>query len=101
MFRQLTIPYFRARVTEDQRVKFINIVNSMRAHPDFETKYLDNPDPQNTSIAFEKIPADVMLRRRREEMDLYKLYAQDEAFKTAWIHSLEKMLTTGGIAPAA
>lgn len=86
---------------EEQRVKFINIVNSMRAHPDFETKYLDNPDPQNKSIAFEKILADVMLKRRREEMELYKLFAQDDGFKSAWIHSLEKMLKTGGMSPAA
>ncbi len=86
---------------EEQRVKFINIVNSMRAHRDFMTKYVENPDPQNKSIAFEKILEDVMFKRRREEMELYKLFAQDESFKTAWIHSLEKMLRSDIVKPAA
>ena len=86
---------------EEQRVKFINIVNSMRAHPDFTAKYVENPDPQNKSIAFEKILSDVMLKRRRQEMELYKLFAQDESFKAAWIHSLEKMLRSDIVNPTA
>jgi len=30
---------------EEQRVKFVNIVNSIRAHPDYTAKYEDNTDP--------------------------------------------------------
>ncbi|GAM72591.1 type I restriction-modification system [Vibrio sp. JCM 19236] len=32
---------------EEQKVKFINIVESIKKHPDFEVKYKDNPDPHN------------------------------------------------------
>ncbi len=37
---------------EEQRVKFVNIAQSMRAHPDFKEKYSDNPDAQNRDYAF-------------------------------------------------
>jgi type I restriction enzyme R subunit len=37
---------------EEQRVKFINLAQSMRAHPDFKEKYSDNTDTQNREIAF-------------------------------------------------
>lgn len=85
---------------EEQRVKFLNIVDSVRAHPDFGTKYLENTDPQNRSIAFEAILEDVMLKRRREEMELYKLFARDEGFKAAWISSLERMIKSGLVSPS-
>ncbi|MGF7176735.1 type I restriction endonuclease subunit R [Azospirillum doebereinerae] len=77
---------------EEQRVKFINVVNSIRTHPDFAEKYEANADPYNREIAFEKMLQDVMLKRRKEELELYKLFASDPAFKAAWSHSIEKML---------
>ena len=40
---------------EEQRVKFVNIVNSIRAHPDYTAKYEDNADPYNRGLALEKI----------------------------------------------
>lgn len=77
---------------EEQRVKFINVVNSIRSHPDYRDKYEANSDPFNRSLAFEKILHEVMLKRRKEELELYKLFASDPAFKSAWTQSIATVL---------
>jgi type I restriction enzyme R subunit len=77
---------------EEQRVKFINIINSIRSHPDFAVKYEANKDPHGRGLAFEKMLADVMLQRRKDELELYKLFAADSAFKSAWSQNIEHAL---------
>lgn len=77
---------------EEQRVKFVNIVNSIRAHPDYVSKYEDNADPYNRGLALEKMLQDVMLKRRKDELELYKLFASDPAFKAAWSQNIENIL---------
>lgn len=77
---------------EEQRVKFVNIANSMRIHPDFNEKYSQNPDVQNREIAFKKIFDEVMAKQRRTELDLYRLISKDEAFKVAMQETLKRML---------
>jgi type I restriction enzyme R subunit len=81
---------------DEQRVKFINIAQSIKAHPDFDIKYANNPDPQNRNLAFEKMLQDVMLRRRKDELELYKLFANDPAFKSAWQKSMERVIADLG-----
>lgn len=78
---------------EEQRVKFVNIANKIRNHPDFETKYSNNPDPHNRNLAFEKILKEIMLQRRKEEWELYKLYASDSAFKASWTQNMQRMVS--------
>ena len=80
---------------EEQRVKFINLANSIRKHPDYQDKYATNPDVQNREIAFNKIFDDVMSKNRKNELDLYRLLAKDEAFRQAMQDTLKRMLTTG------
>ncbi len=77
---------------EEQRVKFINIINSIRSHPDYAVKYEANKDPHGRGLAFEKMLADVMLQRRKDELELYKLFAADSAFKSAWSQNIEQAL---------
>ena len=77
---------------EEQRVKFVNIVNSIRAHPDYSAKYEANADPFNRGLALEKMLQDVMLKRRKDELELYKLFASDPAFKSAWSQNIEQVL---------
>jgi type I restriction enzyme R subunit len=77
---------------EEQRVKFINLAESIRSHPDFETKYKNNTDKQNRSLAFDKIFQDVVIKNRRNELELYKLLTNDQAFKSAMQQSLRKLL---------
>lgn len=78
---------------EEQRVKFINIVESVRSHPDYTDKYEANTDPYNRELAFQRMLQDVMLKRRKEELELYKLFASDTAFKAAWSRSIEMTLS--------
>lgn len=77
---------------EEQKVKFINIADSIKQHPDFEAKYQNNPDPHNRKLAFEKMLKEVMLRRRKDELELYKMFAADPAFKAAWVQSMQRMV---------
>lgn len=77
---------------EEQRVKFLNIVESVQAHPDYEEKFSENPDPFSRDLAFEKIMKEVMLKRRKEELELYKLHSQDEAFKSSLYQSIKEAL---------
>lgn len=74
---------------EEQRVKFINIAESVKSHPDFKAKYQNNPDPHNRELAFEKMLKEVMLARRKDELELYKLFAGDPAFKASWTQSMQ------------
>lgn len=77
---------------EEQKVKFLNIAESIKQHPDFESKYQNNSDPHNRELAFEKMLKEVMLRRRKDELELYKLFAGDGAFKAAWMQSLQRTI---------
>jgi type I restriction enzyme R subunit len=75
---------------EEQKIKFINIAESVKNHPDFAAKYQDNPDPHNRELAFEKMLKEVMLHRRKDELELYKLFANDPAFKSSWTQSMQR-----------
>lgn len=77
---------------EEQRIKFINIADGIKAHPDFKDKYQNNPDTHTRVLAFEKIFEEVLLKNRRNEMELYKLLANDPDFKAAMQQSLQRMV---------
>jgi type I restriction enzyme R subunit len=82
----------RTLTPEEQRIKFLNIVESVQAHPDFEEKFDGNPDPYSRDLAFDKIMMEVMLKRRKEELELYKLHSQDEAFRSSLYQSVKEAL---------
>jgi type I restriction enzyme R subunit len=77
---------------EEQRVKFINLAQRMKEHPDYKEKYQENADAQNREIAFAKIFDEVMGKQRRNELDLYRLLSQDESFKIAMQDTLKRIL---------
>lgn len=64
----------------------------MQTHPDYDEKFSDNPDPFSRDLAFEKIMKDVMLQRRKEELELYKLHSQDTSFKASLYQSIKEAL---------
>ncbi len=78
---------------EEQRVKFVNIAQDIRSHPDYETKYAQNPDTQNRDLAFMKMFDDVMAKQRKSELDLYRMISKDDAFKIAMQDTLKRMLS--------
>lgn len=77
---------------EEKRVKFLSIMQSLQNHPDFETKYRNNRDADNRALAFEKILEDVMLERRRQDLELYRLFASDAAFKSSLQQNLKNQI---------
>ena len=77
---------------EDQRVRLVNLAKRIEEHPDYKSKYLDNPDKENRELAYRKIFEDVMLKQRRTEMELYKKVAEDETFKIAMQEALKRIL---------
>lgn len=77
---------------EEQRVKFLHLAQSMRIHPDFKEKYSENADTQNREIAFKKIFDEVMAKQRKNELELYRLVAKDDAFKLAMQETLKRIL---------
>jgi type I restriction enzyme, R subunit len=76
----------------EQRVKFVTIADSIRAHPDYKMKYEQNGDSLNRDIAFKKIFEDVMNQQRKNELDLYRMMAKDEAFKLALQDTIRRIL---------
>lgn len=76
---------------DSQRVKLISLTDQLKTHPDFITKVQQNDDKQNGDMAFEKLVELIMRQERKNELDLYKLYAQDDAFKRAFIDTLRRM----------
>ena len=77
---------------EEQRVRFINIAKKVKEHPDYQSKYVDNPDLQNRDLAYEKIFREVMNQQRRTELELYKLISQDDIFRQAMQDTVKRML---------
>jgi len=80
---------------EDQRVKFITLGKHIQAHPDYQTKVAENQDEQNRDIALKVILDEVMRKQRKQELELYKLYAQDDSFKQSFLDSMKRMIDGG------
>jgi len=77
---------------EEQRVKFMSLSKSVQAHPDFQIKVADNLDTQNRELALKKILDDVMSQQRKQELELYKLYAQDHSFYQAFLNTMKQVI---------
>jgi len=73
---------------EEQRVKVLAISQSIRKHPDYESKVAQIRDAQNQQLAFKEILDDVMREKRKQDLDLYRMYAQDPSFNQSLIHLL-------------
>ncbi|WP_396188110.1 type I restriction endonuclease subunit R [Flavobacterium sp.] len=76
---------------EDQRVKFVTLSKQIQAHPDYLSKVAGNSDVANRDLAFKKILDDVMSKQRKNELDLYRLYAKDDAFYQAFLDTMKRM----------
>lgn len=78
---------------EEQRVRFINMAEKMKEHPDFQSKFVDNPDTHTRDLAYVKIFDEVMNQQRRSELELYKMISQDDAFKSAMQDTVKRLLS--------
>ncbi|MDB9375058.1 type I restriction endonuclease subunit R [Nodularia sphaerocarpa] len=77
---------------EEQRVKFINIAQHVRENPDYQNQVLNNPDTQNRRLALEKLIKQAINKERKHELELYKRYASDPDFKTAFDATIMQLL---------
>ena len=77
---------------EEQRIRLLNMAESIKAHPDYNDKYKNNQDPHNQRLAFEKLFKDIMLQRRKDDLEFYKLFVGDEAFKKSLMHSMQNIV---------
>ena len=77
---------------EDQRVKLVSLFKNVHAHHDFEDKVANNRDSQNRELALNKIVDEVMSKQRKIELNLYRLYAKDDAFKQSFLDMMKRMV---------
>ncbi|MBD3839605.1 MAG: type I restriction endonuclease subunit R, partial [Epsilonproteobacteria bacterium] len=82
---------------EEQRVKFISLMDKVKTHDDYKAKYAENLDEHTRRLALEKIVTEIMNKERKKELELYKLFARDEAFKTGMLDSFERALSVSKI----
>jgi len=80
------------KTPEEQRIKFVSLMDAVAAHPDYQEKYKNNADPHHRELAFAKIFKEVMLKHRKSELEFYRLYASDEAFSTSLKQSVQRLL---------
>ena len=78
---------------EEQRVRLLSMAESIKSHPDFKDKYQNNTDPHNQNLAFEKLFKEIMLQRRKDDLEFYKLFAGDEAFKSSLMQSMQRIVS--------
>ena len=80
---------------EEQRAKFIHIIEKVKAHKDFEQNYEKNTDEINKKLAIAKIIDEVINNERKKELELYKLFATNETFKLGLMENIEMALRAG------
>lgn len=78
---------------EEQRVKFVSILKYVQQQPNFKTHVVNNSDVQNRDLALQKMINDAVNQQRKSELELYKLYSQDPAFKQAMQDTIRRMLS--------
>jgi type I restriction enzyme R subunit len=78
---------------EEQRIRFINIVNKIKEHPDFKNKYANNPDTHTKNLAYQEIFKDIMSKQRQSELELYKKIHKDNVFKNAFQDTIKRILS--------
>ena len=81
-----------AQTPEDQRIIFLNLAETFRAHPSFDDKYKNNKDIYNREIAFDKIYEETKLDMLDSHPALYQKLRNDDAFDSAFKDSLKQIL---------
>lgn len=77
--------------SDEGKVKIVNLFKKATAHKDYESKVNSYQDKQNKDLAFRRIIDEIMREQRRQEMELYKRYANDESFNQALFDTFKRM----------
>ncbi len=78
---------------DEQRVKFVSILKYVQQQPNYQTHVVNNTDVQNRDLALQRMINDAVNQQRKSELELYKLYSQDAAFKQAMQDTIRRMLS--------
>lgn len=81
---------------EERKVRFVAVVEKIKQHKDFESKYLAIQDPTLRQDIFGDIVKEVMRNRREQEMEVYKQFIKDPSFQQALIADLQRAVSLGG-----
>ncbi len=77
---------------EEARVKYISIAKNVMSHPDFKDKVAENADKQNSDLALKRIMDEIMLKRRKANVEEYKRYAKDDAYYQGIFDLMRRMI---------
>ena len=80
---------------EEQRAKFIHIIDKVKAHKDFKQNYEKNTDEINKKLAITKIIDEVINNERRKELELYRFFATNDEFKLGLMENIQMALRAG------
>lgn len=87
---------------EEQRVKCETFFDSVQSTAQFKEKIADNPDRDNMMLALTKAMNEALNKDRRNNMEFYKMFVQDEGFRTGLMELfLRTRLGKGDISPGA
>jgi type I restriction enzyme R subunit len=76
----------------ETKVRMVNISKKIKEHPDFKSKYVNNPDTHTKNLAYEKIFKDIMIKQKQSELELYKKIHKDDVFKSAFQDTIKRIL---------
>ena len=77
---------------EEQRVKFVALAKHIRTHKDYEKQVVNNPDSQNRDLALIRMIDEAIRKQRKQELELYKMYSQDDGFRQGMQDTLRRVL---------
>lgn len=66
---------------EEQKVKVLNIADTIRNNESYKKHVLNNPDAQNSELALTTLIDKMVSLKRSQELEMYRLYIQDDTFK--------------------
>lgn len=67
---------------EEQRVKCETFFDSVQSTAQFKEKIAENPDRDNMMLTLTKAMNEALNKDRRNNMEFYKMFVQDEGFRT-------------------
>ncbi len=77
---------------EEQKVKIVAIAKYIQDNPNFEQQIVHNADAQNRNLALEQMINRAIRQQRKNDLDMYKNYHQDEGFKQAFVDMISRIL---------
>lgn len=80
---------------EEGRIRVMSYARNLSQHKDFESKVNNNSDEQNSQIALEKIMDEILLAKRKANVDEYKKWVTDDAYRANLLNIMRQMINRG------